>query len=970
MPLITTSVPNLIGGVSQQPDTVRFPNQCDEMINAVPSITDGLSKRPPTEHLKTLQSWDSGGAYTDINPAPNSYKTHVHTINRDVDERYVVSVTQEVNSHGYTDGKARAVIRVNDIDGNPKEVRWDSSLTTLQKDYLFAYLSPLEYSGDFSYTAAPDSVVAAGAGEPDLEFATVADVTFILNKQVRPQSHNLLTPSGPWSGTKTLGTIWVKRIETAAEYGVRLTSRSTNPATNEPYWSINVTATAHTTANNVNYGTLEVAKDLAVGIASGFNNASSGIENITGAFKDAGHTGEVYMHNSVILIKMTSGGSDDHLLEYDIVTSDDMGGTAMVGFTDEVRSFTDLPPRAFHNYSTTTSDANYLIPDSDYYESTADPNYVGGTRIKVNNAPTSTADDYYVEGVSVGKGSTETIASSDYRHDTDTYNFSVRWRECAAPNVSKGIFPHYGMPLLLIRQSDGSFLVKAADGTTPNAVASSGERPDSDAADVYNKFKWRDRIAGDLDTNPDPTFVGFKINGMVFHDNRLVFLSDENVVMSEAGDSFNFYRTSTIRVLDQDPIDVSTTNQKVSVLRNAVGFGDRLLMMSDQTQFVCWGDPILTPSLVTINPVTYYESLKSCPIVTAGSSAFFGFKRGQYSGVREWFSTGTSADSYTGIDITAHIPAYIKGEITEMAFSSHENILVSLTDTDRDTMYVYYFYGDPENRVQSAWGKFKVGGTGAIIHDIEFIDTTLYLVVERPAVGGGNPTLHLEKMQFQSELSDTGSEYITTLDRRLAHDSTGVSTVYNSDNNYTTITIPYNISEGVTMSVVSTAGFEAQVEEQTAGAKNFKVTGDWTGSVSDPRGESNTFWIGEKYDMSYKFTKPLLKQATGGSQRSNFVAQGRHQLRYATVVYSDTAGFQIKVTPEDRETTTYDHTGRSLGTSSAIMGSVALTDGEFRFPVFAQSDKVAIELVNSGPLPCHIESAEFEATYTTRSRRM
>ena len=54
MPLINTSVSNLIQGVSQQPDAIRFAGQCEEQENALPSIVDGLQKRPGCQHIVTL----------------------------------------------------------------------------------------------------------------------------------------------------------------------------------------------------------------------------------------------------------------------------------------------------------------------------------------------------------------------------------------------------------------------------------------------------------------------------------------------------------------------------------------------------------------------------------------------------------------------------------------------------------------------------------------------------------------------------------------------------------------------------------------------------------------------------------------------------------------------------------------------------------------------------------------------------
>ena len=54
MPLINTSVPNLIQGVSQQPDATRFDGQCEEQVNALSSVAEGLKKRPNTRHIAKL----------------------------------------------------------------------------------------------------------------------------------------------------------------------------------------------------------------------------------------------------------------------------------------------------------------------------------------------------------------------------------------------------------------------------------------------------------------------------------------------------------------------------------------------------------------------------------------------------------------------------------------------------------------------------------------------------------------------------------------------------------------------------------------------------------------------------------------------------------------------------------------------------------------------------------------------------
>lgn len=128
MALISQSVKNLKGGISQQPDILRFPEQGAEQINGWSSETEGLQKRPPFVFIKTIS--DAGGL--GANPL-------VHLINRDERERYYVVFTG-------------GTIRVFDLDG---------------KEYTV--------TGDMTYVGTPNP-------RDDLRMVTVADYTFIVNR--------------------------------------------------------------------------------------------------------------------------------------------------------------------------------------------------------------------------------------------------------------------------------------------------------------------------------------------------------------------------------------------------------------------------------------------------------------------------------------------------------------------------------------------------------------------------------------------------------------------------------------------------------------------------------------------------------------------------------------------------------------------------------------------------------------------
>ena len=139
MATVNQRIPNFLGGVSQQPDKIKFPGQLRVCDNAVPDITFGLKKRPPAEFVGTLSNANTSG--------------HWYEILRDGDEKYIVQITPS-NSGGMP-------IRVWDLaDGTEK------SLTNLSGDSLFSYLAgaTAPYSvttiQDYTLIANPNKTVA------------------------------------------------------------------------------------------------------------------------------------------------------------------------------------------------------------------------------------------------------------------------------------------------------------------------------------------------------------------------------------------------------------------------------------------------------------------------------------------------------------------------------------------------------------------------------------------------------------------------------------------------------------------------------------------------------------------------------------------------------------------------------------------------------------------------------------------
>jgi len=63
MALVSRTIPNLVQGISQQPEVLRLSSQATVQENGFSSVVEGLKKRPPTNYLAKLSSSTPKNAY-------------------------------------------------------------------------------------------------------------------------------------------------------------------------------------------------------------------------------------------------------------------------------------------------------------------------------------------------------------------------------------------------------------------------------------------------------------------------------------------------------------------------------------------------------------------------------------------------------------------------------------------------------------------------------------------------------------------------------------------------------------------------------------------------------------------------------------------------------------------------------------------------------------------------------------------
>ena len=624
---------------------------------------------------------------------------------------------------------------------------------------------------------------------------------------------------------------------------------------------------------------------------------------------NSGLTGFTIARNGpVIHIKKNDGSN------FSIDGSDSQGNTKMTVIKDTVQQFTDLP-----NVS---------------------PN---GYVVEIVGDEGTDFDNYYVKFTTNNGNAFE----------------EGQWSE----TVEAGIpfkFNYDTMPHVLIRQADGNFRFARVDGDTYTISGT-----------TYTLPKWGERVVGDLVSSPDPSFIGNKINNVFFFRNRLGFLAADNVILSTVSEFFNFFPETVISVLDTEPIDVAASHTKVAILKHAVTMGEKLILFSEQTQFVLSSSADnLTPSTANVLVQTEFESNAAAQPVGSGSSIYFLTKKGSFAGIREYIIAGNQ-QIQDAANTTIHVPRLIPSGIFKMAVSNNQDILVLLGTENPNKLYVNrWLYGEGFSKALNAWFTYTLNSNRSILN-IDFIGTDLILVIEE-ANG-----VTLEKIPFETNFREPNAEFEYHLDHKVTEATNGVSVAYNSATGISTFTVPYRLRANMNIVGRYLASNETSTFVDAQGNTKTLVSGQALTTTNAVDGSTSTitatgdyrnskFIIGEPFEMHYRFSQQRLTQGGGGATE---LISGRLQIHHFYIKYEDSGFFQVEVTPENRDTSLHKFTGRLLGAASASIGQINLDTGTFKVPIMSKSDRVDIDVKNNTFLPTLLASAEYEGVFHMRSRR-
>jgi hypothetical protein len=541
-------------------------------------------------------------------------------------------------------------------------------------------------------------------------------------------------------------------------------------------------------------------------------------------------------------------------------------------FTLEVEAGTDSRIRAHKGESKNYAELPRRAPN--------------GFVIKVAGSEDNGYDDFYV------------------KFDREVNSSQGTWKETVAPNIQY-LIEATTMPHLLVRNSDGTFTFKAA--------------------------RWAGRQAGDDDTNPWPSFVGEKISGTSFGNNRIGFHSGESLSQSRHGKFFNFWVESILTPLDTDPVDAAISYPDVSTIHHVVPFSGETILFTASVPFRIAKTETLTQKSISYDHLMSNTISSRVRPTAAGEHLYFVNDTPSGCFVHE-FSYDRSVDNLKPQCITDHVAGYVPANVTLMEGDGDLKILALVSEDEPQSLYVYKWLWIGNDKAQSAWQKWTLD---APVLAMQFHEDDLVLVTGRddaPEVLAVN--CHEAWVQ--------GGPCAFSLDRQV--ELLGIS--YDPESDVTVFTTPFADST-YTVIAANPDDFGTYPTVVSKDTHLLILSGNWLGKPVR---------VGWPF-QSYGILSPLLHR-----QRNNSGGYGNAASGWQTVVSNvrfgtgDCAFLNVTLDRDYRSPVIYDFSAALSGTKTGTHGKLVIGEIAKSVSVMAKSGDFRLKFGNSGPFPYAILS--------------
>ena len=506
--------------------------------------------------------------------------------------------------------------------------------------------------------------------------------------------------------------------------------------------------------------------------------------------------------------------------------------------------------------------------------------------------------------------------------------------------------------------------------TMPHELANTGA-----TTFTFDTIDWSAREAGDNDTSPIPAFIGDPITSTFFYNNRLGFLSTDNINFSVANDPYNFFVKSALTQIDSDPIDLNVASVRPVTLSDVLPSPQGLMVFSERQQFQVFttDGSTLTPTTTIVRSLSNYEMNTNIPPVDVGTTAAF---VSNVSGYSKLFTLQLRDVEQPPIvvDISKVVLEWIPDTVDNLTVSP-QNSVIMMIDRDTSYLYLYRYYNNGEKDLFQAWTKWQLPGT---IQTAKILNDSVIVVSQHEdeyTIG----SITLDEIPTGDVVATaTGIQGNPCLDMATRPVSPNPGTVdavvYDSTNDLTKIYVPYTpfdqtnammlltvptADNGTDAEIESDAGYYATAYERTESGTNyryFEVKGDFTNY-------EDGIVVGYPYDFEATLPKFYFRR---DQNTTDFTAALTVSRAKFSVGRTGAVTFKLKATGSN-EWRNVQHTADADYYSAD--SSPVKSERQFIVPIHQRNTNFELKVTSNFPYPVSLVSMMWEGNYTPRFYR-
>lgn len=539
----------------------------------------------------------------------------------------------------------------------------------------------------------------------------------------------------------------------------------------------------------------------------------------------------------------------------------------------------------------------------------------------VSDLPRTCLDGYVVSVT----GRTGNFTEGAYYLKYNSRGSTGVWEEVVAPNTAVSLKAST-MPHILVNTGLNTFEVKEAT--------------------------WGKRLAGDgFDTAKDPSFVGHRLIATPFIAGRLGVITESNVVLSRSRNAYVYFPDTVQTVLDTDPIDYDASNGATTGFKHAVVAGGKLQFWGDlnQTYLESGQDPIRQDTAEVL-PLSNYEFDGAVEPKAFGLQALlFSTTVGHWGRVSEvYFRQGRASGE---IQINAHCPRLLEGDIKYLAPSEASGKTAVITSGSPNTIYLYQWYNNGEERIQSSWNKWTFPAASQVLW-ASILGSTMTVLLKWPN------GLTVEEVTLDRHGSERWEPLVLRLDHRVSEDRA----VYQPEQPGTyLLTLPYAVPHSKREGFVCLERLDILNVSQ----RGRTVPHEW---LSD----TQVLVSSNVPDLKFHFGMiPVAKRRATqfyahDPRTGQVILYDKLLIKKVVVSHTDSVEYDVDITTHSRETTITTSTGRILGDPTVFNNQVPIKSGTLTVDVGAETEDVVIDLINRTPFQANWQSMKYVYDITER----